>query len=228
MIYFCEVGFLRGIVNEDFFNELRTKMVREQLRSRDITDTTVLAALEKVKRHLFVSEENRIYSYEDRPLSIGFGQTISQPYIVSLMVQILQLKPGEKVLEIGTGSGYQSAILSEIGAETFTIEIVPELTQLALSNLGSAQYFNVATKTGDGSQGWAEFAPYDAILVSCAAIQTPQPLLDQLKNSGRMVIPIGEENKVQSLTTVSMNQGAIKTEIGAPVRFVPMTRPQLQ
>ncbi len=202
--------------------KLRKEMVLQQIKARNITDLRVMETMEKIPRHLFIPEANRVDAYEDKPVSIGFGQTISQPYIVALMTEVLQLKKGEKVLEVGTGSGYQAAILAELGAETFTIEIVPELAELGRKNLEQTRYENVNVKVGDGYLGWNEHAPFDAILVTCAPENVPSPLVEQLKDRGRMIIPIGPEVQVQDLVLLKKVQGKLEKKSVAPVRFVPM------
>ena len=202
--------------------KLRKEMVLQQIKARNITDLRVMETMEKIPRHLFIPEANRVDAYEDKPVSIGFGQTISQPYIVALMTEVLQLKKGEKVLEVGTGSGYHAAILAELGAETFTIEIVPELAELGRKNLEQTRYENVNVKVGDGYLGWNEHAPFDAILVTCAPENVPSPLVEQLKDRGRMIIPIGPEVQVQDLVLLKKVQGKLEKKSVAPVRFVPM------
>ncbi len=197
-------------------------MIEKQLIQRNIQDPRVIKAMEKVPRESFIPEKNRLDAYEDRPVSIGYGQTISQPYIVALMTETLQLKKGEKVLEIGTGSGYQAAILAELGAETYSIEMIPELAEFAKNNLNSAGYRNVTVKSGDGYEGWESAAPFDAIIVTCAPEKVPEPLMNQLKDGGRMVIPVGPENHVQELVLMRKENGKMSRQLIAPVRFVPM------
>ena len=183
----------------------------------------VRAAMAEVPRHEFVPLEYRFSAYRNTPLPIGHGQTISQPVIVAMMTELLQLAKTDKVLEVGTGSGYQAAILSLLAAEVYTIEIVPELGEMARANLERLGYGNVSTKIGDGYQGWAEHAPFDAIIVTAAPSHVPAPLIEQLKSGGRMVIPVGDT--VQSLMVLAkLSDGTTQTTIIAPVRFVPLTR----
>lgn len=207
--------------DKDYLQQ-RKKMVTEQIIARDIRDKRVIQVMEKVPRHLFIPEEYRSEAYEDRPIPIGFSQTISQPYIVALMTEALNIKKGDKVLEIGTGSGYQAAILEELGAKTFTIEIIPELAEFAEENLKRTGYPSVKVKIGDGYQGWKEFAPFDAITVTCAPENVPKPLIDQVTEGGRIVIPVGEKNQVQELYLLKKMKGELICQSLAPVRFVPM------
>lgn len=221
----CQQGVYQPpgtVLENDTAAYQRKKMVDEQIIQRNIRDDRVIAAMGKVPRHLFIPEENRADAYEDRPVPIGHGQTISQPYIVSLMTESLQIKKGEKILEIGTGSGYQAAILKEMDAQVYTIEIIPELAAFAEQNLNQTGYSTVKVKTGDGYLGWPEFAPFDAVIVTCAPEKVPQPLIDQLKEDGRMVIPVGPENHVQELFLLKKIGGDLVRQSIAPVRFVPM------
>ena len=207
------------------FQEIRMKMVEEQIKSRGVSDPLVLKAMEKVKRHQFVETELQEAAYEDHPLPIGEGQTISQPYIVASMTELLQLKGGEKILEVGTGSGYQAAVLAEIVREVYTIEIIPELALKAKKNLEANKYKKVYVKTGDGYLGWPEMAPFDGILVTAAPDHIPKPLVEQLNPGARMVIPVGPTYQVQYLKVIEKNKnGSIKEDIQYPVRFVPLTR----
>lgn len=206
--------------NTDQFERERKLMVRSQIEARGITDSRVLAAMEKVPRHLFVPENLRKQAYDDGPLPIGFGQTISQPYIVAYMTQQLRLSGKEKVLEIGTGSGYQAAILAELAAEVYTIEIIPELGRRAEATLRSLGYLNVHVRIGDGYLGWPEEAPFDAIIVTAAPEKIPPPLIEQLKVGGRLIIPVGDE--FQELVLVRKTKKGIEQERKIPVRFVPM------
>jgi protein-L-isoaspartate(D-aspartate) O-methyltransferase len=199
----------------------RQTMVQEQLVSRGIKDGRVLAAMAKVRREEFVPPESRTTSYEDGPLPIGYSQTISQPYIVAFMTEQLQLKSNDRVLEIGTGSGYQAAILGELVAEVYTIEIVEPLAKAAEATLQRLNYKNVHVKIGDGYSGWPENAPFDAIIVTCAPKKIPQPLIDQLKESGRMIIPVGDRF-AQELHLLEKKNGQLKESVTLPVRFVPM------
>jgi len=207
--------------SEKDFERQRKQMVSLQLRSRDITDTTVLKAMTTVPRHLFVPLRVRDLSYQDSALPIDYGQTISQPYIVALMSQLLSIKPGDKVLEIGTGSGYQAAVLAELGADVFTIEIISELGIQAEKLLKSLGYDSVKVKIGDGYLGWPENATFDAIIVTCAPTEIPEPLENQLAEGGRMVIPVGESG-FQQLLLLTKNKGRIMRQKTIDVRFVPM------
>jgi protein-L-isoaspartate(D-aspartate) O-methyltransferase len=200
---------------------MREKMVESQIKSRGVRDPRVLSAMLKVERHLFVPKEFRNSAYSDQPLPIGEGQTISQPYIVALMTELLELKGGERVLEVGTGSGYQAAILAELAAEVYTIEIVEKLASSAKKVLLESGYQNIKVKAGDGYLGWPEAAPFDAIIVTCAPDHIPEPLLDQLKEKGRMVVPVGTYS--QELKKIVKKSGKIETTDITPVIFVPMT-----
>jgi len=212
----------RGMKKEINFEILRKKMVEEQIVQRGIKDSSVINAMLKVERHLFVPEEYKPYAYEDTPLPIGYGQTISQPYIVALMTELLNLKKEDKVLEIGTGSGYQAAILSLLADSVFTIEIVEGLAKSAEVRLKKLGYKNVFVKCGDGYKGWKEHSPYDKIIVTCAPEEIPQELLKQLKINGIMVLPVGDI--YQELKVVKKTEKGIITEDIIPVRFVPMIK----
>jgi protein-L-isoaspartate(D-aspartate) O-methyltransferase len=206
----------------------RRQMVQQQLTTRGINDQRVLAAMAKVPREEFVAPESRAASYEDGPLPIGYGQTISQPYIVAFMTEQLRPKPGDRVLEVGTGSGYQAAILAELVSEVYSIEIVEQLAKNAEATLQRLGYKNVHVKIGDGYKGWPEEGPFDAIIVTCAPDKVPQPLVDQLKDDGRMVIPVGDRF-AQELYLLEKKNGQLKQSATLPVRFVPMTsEPQKQ
>ena len=209
-------------LSEMAFAQKRKQMVESQLKGRDIKDLRVLEAMLKVKRHLFVPLSQRPRSYEDYPLPIGEGQTISQPYIVALMTQLLALKGNEKVLEIGTGSGYQAAILGELAKQVYTIEIVETLARQSEGLLKDLGYRNIKVKYGDGYMGWPEFAPFDAIIVTAAPETIPAPLLEQLAENGRLVIPVGVY--YQELKLVQKIKGKIREADIIPVRFVPMIR----
>ncbi len=204
------------------FDRARERMVESQIRRRGVKDERVLAAMAKVKRHLFVPERYRSQAYNDYPLPIGEGQTISQPYIVGFMTEILDMKEGDKVLEVGTGSGYQAAVLGELVEEVYTIEILPKLGEEAAARLNDLGYKNVHVKIGDGYQGWPEHAPFDEIIVTAAPEQVPQPLIDQLKEGGRMVIPVGEHPH-QELKLLTKKKGRIEEKSVIGVLFVPMT-----
>ena len=198
-------------------------MVSSQLQARDITHRATLHAMRTVPRHLYIPMAQRRFAYHDRPLPIGYGQTISQPYIVAYMTQIIRPDAGQKVLEIGTGSGYQAAVLAEIVDEVYTIEIVGELGRTAKSVLDE-QYDNVHVKIADGYYGWEEHAPFDAIVVTAAAEYIPPPLIEQLKDGGRMIIPVGSQFQVQQLMLVQKRGERVTTRSLMPVRFVPFTR----
>ena len=201
----------------------RQRMVEQQLKPRGIKDERVLAAMAKVPREEFVPADVRPSAYEDGPLPIGYDQTISQPYVVAFMTEQLRPKTSDRVLEIGSGSGYQAAILGELVAEIYTIEIVEPLAKSAEATLQRLGYNNVHIKVGDGYKGWPEEAPFDAIIVTCAPEKVPQPLVDQLKDGGRMVIPVGERF-AQQLYLLEKKNGQLKESATLPVRFVPMQR----
>jgi protein-L-isoaspartate(D-aspartate) O-methyltransferase len=199
----------------------RQRMVQEQLMLRGVRDERVLAAMNKVPREEFVPQDSRAASYTDQPLPIGYGQTISQPYIVAFMTEQLRPKPSDRVLEVGTGSGYQAAILAELVAEVYSVEIVEPLAKNAEATLLRLGCKNVRVKIGDGYKGWPETAPFDAIIVTCAPDKVPQPLIDQLKDGGRMVIPVGDRF-AQELYLLEKKNGQLKQSATLPVRFVPM------
>lgn len=199
----------------------RKWMVKHQLHARGIRDERILAAFELIPRHLFVPLEFRDMSYDDRPLPIGHGQTISQPYIIAYMLQEMELTGSEHILEVGTGSGYQAAILSRIVPEVHTIELIPALADRATRTLAEIGVTNVHIHVGDGSQGWSESAPYDAIVVSAAAAHVPQMLLDQLADHGRLIVPVGE-NMVQDLELWKREGDSFTRKILIPVAFVPL------
>lgn len=203
------------------FARLREQMVQEQLQARDIKDPRVLAAMRKVPRHEFVPVDLIGSAYEDGALPLILGQTISQPYIVAYMTQALELRGTERVLEIGTGSGYQAAVLAEIVPEVYTIEILPELQAHAESVLSKLGYHNIHMRLGDGYTGWPEHAPFDRIIATAAPAEVPQPLLDQLKDQGRLIIPLGVGNQ-ELVVFEKTKQGIVRRET-IPVRFVPMT-----
>lgn len=207
----------------DDATKARERMVRTQLKERDIRNADVLAAMEEVPRHLFVPENVRAEAYADRALPIGHGQTISQPYVVALMTEKLDPRPDDRVLEIGTGSGYQAAVLSGLVKEVYTIEIVVPLAHRAEAALKSLCCTNVTSKAGDGHQGWKEHAPFDGIIVTCAPDHVPEPLVAQLAEGGRMIIPVGDQDAVQELVLLRKEGTQLKREEVLPVRFVPMT-----
>jgi protein-L-isoaspartate(D-aspartate) O-methyltransferase len=203
---------------EEEVKETRGYLGKERL------DEAVIDALKKVRRHAFVPASYRVWAYANRPLPIGYGQTISQPYIVAVMTDLLELKPTDRVLEIGTGSGYQAAVLAEIAKEVYTIEVIGELAATAKKRLKKVGYVNVKTRTGDGYYGWKEEAPFDAIIVTAAAGNIPPPLLKQLKPGGRMVIPVKGFFHVQHLLLVTKTKdGKVTTRQILPVAFVPLT-----
>jgi len=210
-----------GPADDAAFARAREAMVTEQIASRGVRDPKTLAALRKVPRHLFVPRNLERDAYGDHPLSIGHEQTISQPYIVAFMTEALQLRGGETVLEVGTGSGYQAAVLSEIAARVYTIEIVPELAAEARERLARLGYANVTVRAGDGYEGWPERAPFDAIIVTAAAPRVPGPLKAQLKDGGRLVLPVGDE--AQELMVVTRRGQRFQESRVLGVRFVPMT-----
>jgi protein-L-isoaspartate(D-aspartate) O-methyltransferase len=232
---YCALGLLLlslAALNEvaaasgsDSFEAKRQAMVAQQLKGRDITDPRVLAAMGKVSRDRFVPENLRSLAYEDHPLPIGLGQTISQPYIVALMTQWAEIKPGDKVLEVGTGSGYQAAVLAEVTDRIFSIELLPELAEAARTRLRDLGYGRVQVKSGDGYQGWPEEAPFDAILVTATAPEVPPALKGQLKEGGRLVIPVGPPGGVQDLLLLRKVKGELKEEQRLSVRFVPLVKP---
>ena len=203
------------------FEDQRVRMVEEQLKARGLTDERLLAAFRKVPRHLFVPQEFQHEAYADHPLPIGSGQTISQPYIVALMTSALRLQGHERVLEIGTGSGYQTAILAELALEVFSVERLPELLAGVKERLTELGYFNVHFAPGNGSLGWTEHAPYDAMLVSAAAPSIPAPLIEQLAQQGRLVLPIGPQ-EAQMLVQVEKRHGVVHRKALTSCVFVPL------
>jgi protein-L-isoaspartate(D-aspartate) O-methyltransferase len=210
-------------VRSDGRLEERMSMVDRQIRRRGVTDLDVLAAMERVPRHEFVPEEFKSRAYADQPLPIGHGQTISQPYIVALMTELLQLKSTDRVLEIGTGSGYQAAILAEIVAEVYTIEIVEALAVEARERLGRLGYASVHTMHGDGYYGWEEHAPFDAIIVTAAPDHIPQPLVQQLRDGAKLVLPVGPPGGYQTLWEVTKSGEQFTKRNVTGVLFVPLT-----
>jgi len=206
------------------FVELRRRMVERQLLARQISDPRVLAAMGRVPREELVPHDQRSRAYQDSPLPIGFGQTISQPFIVALMTQSVAVAAGDKVLEVGTGSGYQAAVLSELCDTVLSIEIVPELAERSARDLQRLGYHNVQVKAGDGYVGWPEEAPFDIVIITAAAEQIPPPLLQQLAPGGRLIMPVGRVSDVQELTLVRNVDGRLRRTRITPVRFVPLTR----
>ncbi len=207
----------------DRFQKTREEMVARQIEARGVKDQRVMAAMRKIPRHLFVPEEYAEESYSDEPLPIGLDQTISQPYIVAVMTELLALSPKHRVLEVGTGSGYQTAILAELAGEVYSLEIVPELGKRAADLLISLGYKNVWIKISDGYNGWPEMAPFDAIIVTACAEELPSPLLVQLKAGGRLVAPLGTEREQYLYLFARTEEGVVKKR-GVPVRFVPLIR----
>ncbi len=211
---------------EEDFQSIRSRMVQEQLERRGIKNSAVLQAMRKVPRHKFVPAPYQDLAYSDRPLPIGEEQTISQPYIVALMSEAASIQPGEKVLEVGTGSGYQAAVLAELTnpSKVHSIEILPGLGKQARTVLDQLNYKEVQTRVGDGYLGWPEAAPFDAILVTAAAKEVPQPLLDQLAKGGRLVIPVGSAPAMQTLRVITCKGEDYDTQDISPVAFVPLVR----
>ncbi len=216
--------FDQGGLTDDYFSNQRTEMVKRQLISRGVKDRRVLDAMRTVERHRFVPEDLRKEAYGDYPLPIGHGQTISQPYIVALMSELLQLDGNEKVLEVGTGSGYQTAILSKLAKEVYTLEIIPELASQARDILKETNCLNVEVIVGDGWEGLPLTGPFDAIIVTAAADSIPRALVEQLAEGGRMVIPIGPRGGVQELILIRKVDGDLKKKNVTSVRFVPLVR----
>ena len=208
-----------------WWKEKADQMVEKQIEKRGVEDPRVLKVMRDIPRHLFIPPHLEKIAYNDGPLPIGEGQTISQPYIVALMTELLELKGDEKILEIGTGSGYQAAVLSALASEVFSIEIVKNLVDSAAVRLDKLGYKNVTTRWGDGYKGWSDQAPFDGIIVTAAPDKIPQPLIDQLKTGGRLVVPVGTRH--QELKVITKNEdGSIQSKNIIPVRFVPMVHPK--
>lgn len=220
LLIFCTISMSAS--QKDLFFDLRERMVTSQIIARGIKDPRVIEAMRKVPRHLFVPEDIKERAYDDRPLPIGEGQTISQPYIVAFMTEALNLSSGDKALEIGTGSGYQAAVLAEIVKEVYSIEIRPGLGETARERLKEMGYSNIFVEIGDGYKGWPEKAPFDAVIVTCAPEKIPRPLIDQLAEGGRMIIPVGEERSIQELVLLKKERGMIMKKEVMKVLFVPM------
>lgn len=201
------------------YPEKRRRMVKEQIEDRGVSDQRVLKAMAKVPRHLFVPQALIDQAYDDSPLVIGHGQTISQPYTVAFMTEALGLKGDERVLEVGTGSGYQTAVLAELAREIFSIERIPELAELAQARLAELGYQNVRIKLGDGTLGWEEFAPYDAIMVTASGPEIPEPFIVQLAEGGRLVLPVGDRGS-QNMYRVRKQRGELVKDYLGPFRFV--------
>ena len=217
-------GWLLPFVPLQDYSKIREAMVKIQMEARGIKDPATLAAMRKVPRHIFVADDKKAEAYDDGPLPIGYGQTISQPYIVAYMTEILKLQAGYTVLEIGTGSGYQAAVLAEIVKKVYTIEIIEPLGKQAAGRLKNLYYKNIEVKIADGYDGWKEHAPFDAIIVTAAAEYIPTPLKDQLKDGGRMIIPVGSPYLTQQLMLIEKSGNKYKTRSMMPVRFVPFKR----
>ena len=209
---------------DDRFTAAREKMVTQQIISRGVADQPTLQAMRKVPRHLFVPKEYESEAYDDNPLPIGYGQTISQPYIVAYMTEVAKPDPSKTALEIGTGSGYQAAVLAQTVKSVYSIEIVPELAKESAERLKMLGYKNVTVKNGDGYKGWKEFSPFNIIIVTAAAEEIPQPLIDQLAENGRLVIPVGPPMAVQELILLVKKNGKIEKSRLTFVRFVPFKR----
>lgn len=220
------LGWLLPLTPRQDYTKLREQMVKSQIQGRGIKDASTLTALRKVPRHLFVPADQMANAYEDRPLAIGYGQTISQPYIVAYMTEAIKPKPGYKVLEIGTGSGYQAAVLSEIVEKVYTVEIIEQLSKQAAARLKNLNYKNVEVKNADGYHGWKEYAPFDAIVVTAAAEYIPPPLKEQLKDGGLMIVPVGSPYMTQQLMLIERKGNKFLTTSLIPVRFVPFKRSQ--
>ena len=210
--------------DKDPYERQRRDMVSTQIAARGITDPAILAAMRKIPRHLFVPANIAPYAYQDNPLPIGYDQTISQPFIVAWMSELAKPNKNKKTLEIGTGSGYQAAILAETTGFVYTIEIVPQLAKSSKELLSRLEYKNVEVKEGDGYTGWEEHAPFDIIMVTAACDHIPQPLLDQLAEGGRLVMPLGDPGSVQELILITKNRGRINRQTISAVRFVPLIR----
>ena len=218
------VGCMTAAQNDSEFRARREAMVDQQIRQRGVINARVLDAMRSVPRELFVPVELRPQAYEDGPLPIGSGQTISQPYIVAYMTEALDVAPSHKVLEVGTGSGYQAAVLSELVREVYTIEIIPELARHAEEILQALKKTNVRVRTGDGYAGWPEQAPFDRIIVTAAPENLPSPLVDQLAPGGRLIVPVGSQGGPQWMTIVEKTAMGVTERRTIPVQFVPFTR----
>ena len=228
LILFVLIDFAVSTATEDQYVLKRQQMVVQDIKGRGIKDPVVLEVMDNMPRHLFVDPAYRNQAYADHPLPIGEGQTISQPYVVALMTEALRLRPGDRVLEIGTGSGYQAAVLSEIVKEVYTIEIRKPLADRAQKTLADLGRRNVTAKVGDGYFGWAEQAPFDAIIVTASANHIPPPLIEQLREGGRLIVPLGSTVYYQMLTLATKRKGELDVEQICPVAFVPMTGEMLK
>jgi protein-L-isoaspartate(D-aspartate) O-methyltransferase len=225
--FFILMISLLNFPQTDKYQAMRMEMVNDQIIDRGIRNSLTIKAMEKIPRHLFVPPEYVDRAYEDNPLPIGFEQTISQPFIVAYMTEIAKPEKWKKVLEIGTGSGYQAAVLAEIVDTVYTIEIIPELAKQATARLAKMGYKNIVTKLGDGYKGWKEHAPYDIIIVTAADDHIPQPLIDQLSENGRLIMPIGSPSSAQQLVLATKKNGKIEKRKLAMVRFVPLLHSDL-
>jgi protein-L-isoaspartate(D-aspartate) O-methyltransferase len=221
-----DTAMLRQLLHSIASDEARETMVREQIAGRGIRDPRVIEALRQVPRHLFIPTPVRARAYDDGPVAIGHGQTISQPYIVALMTELVRPQSGDRVLEIGAGSGYQAAVLSRLVAHVYTIELEDTLARSAETLLRELRYENITVRHGDGYNGWPEHAPFDIVIVTAAPEHVPQPLIDQLKPGGRLIVPVGPRSCVQQLQLIERDaSGAVRTTDVAPVMFVPLRRP---
>jgi len=221
ILFFIALSEKSTLMAQDY-KKLREVMVDTQLKNKQIRSEIVLDAMRTIPRHLFVPTDMQSYAYQDSPLPIGLDQTISQPYIVAFMTEQLNPVPGMKILEIGTGSGYQAAVLAHIGCEVYTIELLDELAERAKKILSELQFNNVHVRCGNGYAGWAEHAPYDAIIVTAAPEKIPEALIEQLKDGGQMIIPVGPVHEIQSLKLITKKDKIITEKELLPVRFVPM------
>jgi protein-L-isoaspartate(D-aspartate) O-methyltransferase len=212
-----------GAETGEAYRQARLTMVKEQIADRGISDRRVLKAMESVPRHAFVPAAYRDQAYADHPLPIGYGQTISQPYIVAYMCEVAGIRPSDRILEVGTGSGYHASVISRLASKIYTIEIIPELARRAEETIRQLGYENIVLRQGDGYFGWKDEAPFDVIIVTAAADHIPPPLLRQLKDGGRMIIPLGHPFFTQKLVLVEKKNGEIRSRDLIPVRFVPLT-----
>ncbi len=224
LIIISLIGLTFKPQERDLFEKQRFEMVSQQIAARGISDAATLRAMRKVPRHLFMPVNVQRFAYDDNPLPIGYNQTISQPFIVAWMTELSEPKKDKKALEIGTGSGYQAAILAEIVAKVYTIEIVPELAKSSSVLLGKLGYTNIETREGDGYIGWEEEAPFDIIIVTAACDHIPDPLTDQLAENGRLIMPLGDPGTIQELVLITKKRGKLTRQTLSAVRFVPLIR----
>jgi protein-L-isoaspartate(D-aspartate) O-methyltransferase len=221
-----ETAMLRQLLHSVASDTARETMLREQIAGRGIRDPRVIDAMRQVPRHSFIPAAERLGAYDDGPVPIGQGQTISQPYIVALMTELVRPQPGDRVLEIGTGSGYQAAVLARLVSHVYTIELEATLASSAAAVLRELKYENITARTGDGYDGWLEHAPFDIVIVTAAPEHVPQPLIDQLQPGGRLIVPVGPRFSVQQLRLIEKDAaGALCTRDVSPVMFVPLRRP---